>query len=151
MRVETDIHIAAPPEAVHDHFADPARIEGSLGAVTRVEILSAIPAGLGARWRETRMIFGREGSEEMEITAAERPGRIAVSAASHGAAYETVYTFTPEAGGTRVRVSFAGRAETIGARIMAALLGLAMAGSVRRMLARDLADRKAAIEGRVPA
>jgi uncharacterized membrane protein len=61
MRVGASIDISAPPEAVWEYVADPGRYLHFMSGVTRWEVVSDDPQGLGARYR---MLF-RVGSAEV--------------------------------------------------------------------------------------
>jgi uncharacterized membrane protein len=61
MRVQAQIDISAPAEMVWDHLTDPARALHFMSGVTRWEVCSPEPRGLGARYR----MLMRVGSAEM--------------------------------------------------------------------------------------
>jgi uncharacterized membrane protein len=61
MRVGASIDISAPPEAVWEYVADPGRYLHFMSGITRWEVVSDEPQGLGARYR---MLF-RVGSAEV--------------------------------------------------------------------------------------
>ncbi|MFL5821031.1 MAG: SRPBCC family protein [Solirubrobacteraceae bacterium] len=61
MRVGAAIDISAPAEAVWEHVSDPERYLHFMSGVTRWEVVSDEPRGLGARYR---MLF-RVGSAEV--------------------------------------------------------------------------------------
>ena len=68
------ISVNAPCEQVFDVFADfknaPARVDG----IEKVEMVTGDDVGVGTKFRETRVMFGRESTEEMEVTEFE-PGK----------------------------------------------------------------------------
>jgi uncharacterized membrane protein len=61
MRVSAQIHILAPPERVWATVSDPERVLMFMSGVTRWEVCSDEPTGLGARY----MILLRVGSAEV--------------------------------------------------------------------------------------
>jgi hypothetical protein len=61
MRVNANTRIAAPIEGVWAIVSDPSRALGFMSGITRWEVASEPPAGLGARYR---MLF-RIGSAEV--------------------------------------------------------------------------------------
>ena len=61
MRVTSDIAVAAPVEDVWSIVTDPERVLSYMSGVTRWEVASDLPAGLGARYR---MLF-RVGAAEV--------------------------------------------------------------------------------------
>jgi uncharacterized membrane protein len=61
MRVSAQAHVSAPPESVWAIISDPERMLSFMSGVTRWEVASEEPIGLGARYR---MLF-RVGSAEI--------------------------------------------------------------------------------------
>jgi uncharacterized membrane protein len=61
MRVAGQVHVSAPPQAVWAIISDPERMLSFMSGVTRWEVASDEPIGLGARYR---MLF-RVGSAEI--------------------------------------------------------------------------------------
>jgi uncharacterized membrane protein len=61
MRVRASVTVAAPPERVWAVVSDPGRVLSYMSGVTRWEVVSEEPTGLGARYR----ILMRVGSAEV--------------------------------------------------------------------------------------
>jgi len=61
------INIAAPSALVWSVVTDIERAAENIPAIKSVEILDGPRTGKGLRWRETRVMFGREATEVMEI------------------------------------------------------------------------------------
>jgi uncharacterized protein YndB with AHSA1/START domain len=145
LSVETIIE--APPETVWLYTADLDTWAKTVSAIVKVEKLTDGPVGVGTRFRETRVMFGREASEEMTIVEFAEPHRMAFDADSHGCAYHSVMRFEPHADGhTRAIVEFNASPHTLGARVMSLLMGFMMKGSICKALEGDLADIKQACE-----
>lgn len=102
--------------------------------------------GPGTRWRETRVMMGKEATEAMEITAFDPPHGYTAEAESCGSHYWTRFSFAPDGAGTRVEMTFEGKPLTWSARIMNVLMGWLVTPMVRKCLTQDLADVKAFIE-----
>lgn len=142
-----DTLIDAPAETVWAHAADLDRWAETISAITKVEKLTDGPVGVGTRFRETRVMFGREASEEMTIVEFNEPSRISFDAASHGAEYHSVMRFDPvDAGRTRAVIEFHAKPVSFGAKVMSLLMGPMMKGSISKALTQDLVDMKAACE-----
>ncbi len=139
------VTINADPETVFRACTDLARAPDRIEAITRIEVLTEGPVGVGTRFRETRMMFGREASEEMEIVEFDPPRSFVMTAESHGMRYRTAHRFVPDRGGTRVEIEFSGRAVSLGAKLLLPL-GALMMGACRKALKKDLADVKRAVE-----
>ena len=146
MQVERDV--AAPPDAVWAVITD---LEGSAEIISAIMSVERIGADsgfeVGTRWKETRKLFGREGTEEMEVTAIDEGRSYAVEADGSGAHYTSVMTIEPSGDGCRLSMSFESEPTTFIARIGAAF-GKLLEGSTRKMLATDLDEIAAAAEAR---
>ena len=137
--------IDAPVERVFEVFTDLDHISERVKGVKLIESLTAGEFNLRTRWRETRHILGRDVSEEMKVTAFEKNRGYTVSDDSHRARVDTVYSFEPADGGTRVSIEFTLDTRALTARFMAPL-GWAMSGRIRDALTHDLDDLKRAAE-----
>lgn len=130
-------HVAAPQETAFAVFTDLAGTANHIDAIKKIEILTPLPVGNGTRWRETRLIHGRDCTEELEITAFDAPALFAAEAASAGTHYVTTFTFEPAGdGATEVTMAFEAHPQKFVARV----LGLLMAPFVRRMMLNALED-----------
>jgi carbon monoxide dehydrogenase subunit G len=137
--------IDAPVEEVFALFTDFAQAAGRIPAITKLELLTPGAIGVGTRFRETRMMFGREATEEMEITAFE-PGRsYEISCHSCGAMFHTTFRFDPEGTGTIVSATFTTRALSWFAWLMKPLSALMMP-MMRKCVAKDIEDLKKVAE-----
>jgi uncharacterized protein YndB with AHSA1/START domain len=139
--------IRAPIDVVFGVFADIEHAADHLSGIEAIEIVSDVRLGLGTRWRETRMMFGRPTTEEMEITEFEPPTRYSVGSDSRGTRYQTVFEFA-EGGGegvTEATMIFGGRPVSIGARLLSPL-AFVFAGQVRKMIEADMDDLVVACE-----
>lgn len=138
--------VNASPERTFAVFSNVAAAEHYLSAVTRVEVLSDGPTGAGTRWRETRVMMGREATEEMWIETFDPPRAYSVAAESAGTRYLTTFTFAPDGSGTEVEMAFTGTPVTLLARVLGAIMAPMMMGAMRKALAQDMDDLKAVAE-----
>ena len=137
--------IAAPPEVVFRRAADFANAPQAIKGIVKVEMLTSGPVGVGTKFRETRIMFGREATEQMEVTAFEPPHRYALGAESHGSRYHSVLTFRPSGQGCEVEMTFDCTPVTFFAKVMSVLMR-PMMKSIAKVCAKDLDDLKATIE-----
>jgi len=140
--------IAAPVDRVFALSTDVEGWPGRIKGITKVEKLTPGPVGAGTRFRETRVMFGKAATEEMEFTRFEPNAAYTVGCESCGASYLSTFTFRPEGGGTRLTVEFDCRPRSFFARLLLWPLGLLMRGMLRKCIQRDLDDLKAAAEGK---
>lgn len=138
-------HIAAPPERVFQLSTDIESWAERISGIVKVEVLTQGPVGVGTRFRETRIVFKKESTEEMEFTAFEPGKHYAVGAISCGCQFETRFDFVPDEGGTRVEMKMESKPLTFMAKLMSPI-GALMAGSMRKMIEKDLDELKAAAE-----
>lgn len=147
--LEVSREIAAPAALVWSLITD---LDGSAERLSGVESLERISGpefGVGTRWRETRKMFGREATEEMEVTGVEPGSAYTVEAASHGSRYHSQLQVTPTGEATStLTMRFAAEPQGALAKVMAATLGRLFTGATRKAIAQDLDDIAAAAEGR---
>ncbi len=141
----------------HEVAASPAVVWSIVvGMDDWVETIDAIEAverlddgdgfGLGTTWRETRTMFGKLATEDMEVTEYEDGVRYATSAESHGSKYFSEISVEPTDSGCRLSMGFRGEPQTTFTKVMDATVGRLFMGATRKALAKDLADIGAAAE-----
>ena len=145
-RLEIERTIGAPPATVFERCCDFANSADTVEGIEKVDMLTDGPVGPGTRFRETRIMFGREATEEMEVGVYEPPRRYTLLAESHGARYHSEFLFDEVPQGTRVKLTFDATPVTLFAKVMA-VLTKPMQKKVAELLAKDLDDIKASIEG----
>ena len=137
--------IDSPIENVFQAYSDfgnaAARVEG----IEKVEILTGDSIGVGTRFRETRIMFGRESTEEMEVTEFEPYKKYTVEAYSCGAHFQTVFRFEPSGDATKLDVELNTRNVSLFAKLMSPL-GFLMAGSMKKMFESDIDQLKSYCE-----
>lgn len=143
-------YINAPPERVFEVFADLPNAAGRVSAITRIEMLTDGPVGVGTRWRETRFMFKREATETIEITTFDPPRSYTTLANSCGCRYECSFHFEPHGEGTNVVSKFTWTAQSLLAKLMSPL-GKLMASACIKAFDKDLSELKAHCEQLQPA
>jgi uncharacterized protein YndB with AHSA1/START domain len=139
----TSKFVQASPERTFDAFTDLERAPEVVEAIQALEVLGDGRIGVGTRFRETRIMMKRETTEEMVITAFERPQSYVVEAEACGSAFATTFRFVPENGGTRVDLEMNARPITFLAKLMSPLSGMMM-GACMKQLRGDM-DAMAAV------
>lgn len=147
--VGLSIWIAAPVERVFALATDVAHYAEHIAGISDTTLLTPPPVGLGTRFRETRTLFGRAATEEMEFVAFEPDERYTLRSESCGALYLTTFRFGAEDAGTRLSVEFRAEPRSALVRLLAPLLRR-LQGGVEGCLRADLDDLKRAAEA-VPA
>jgi carbon monoxide dehydrogenase subunit G len=144
--VSCDAHVAAPPNKVFDVFSAIDRAADRVSGIKRIERLTPSPVGVGTRFKETRVMFGKEATEEMTFTAFD-PGRgYTLGAESSGCRYIINFRFEPDGTGTRVTASFTAQPLSTMAKVMGVLMGWMMKRMLTKCLRKDMDELKAAAE-----
>ncbi|MGV6813837.1 MAG: SRPBCC family protein [Phycisphaerales bacterium] len=155
--------VHAPIERVFEIASNIPNAANSIRGIELIETLEEAPpadnnngpVGLGYTWRETRIMFGKEATEDMSITKWSPPNSYTVEARSHGCHYLTELTFKSNSADsnsddhaqpvTTITMSFNATPETMGAKIMMFIFSF-MTKKLVNCLADDLRDIKAAAE-----
>lgn len=138
--------IGASPEVVFAALTDYSKLADVLSAVVAFELLTDGPLGKGTRFRETRMMFGREATEEMEITEWDPPNGFVLEADNHGAHYRTAHTIQTSGDGSLLTFTFGATGANLFAKIMCVVMGPLMKKTLVRCIQQDLAELKQHLE-----
>ncbi len=148
MQMSADINIAATPERVWQVITDIEHCDQTISGIQAVEVLEKPETGLvGLKWKESRIMFGKEATETMWITEAEENAYYQTRAENHGAVYISRMSIKPDGDGSHLQMSFRGEPQTLVARILSVLTGWMMVGSMKKLINQDLEDIKARAEG----
>ena len=77
MRSGASIEIAAPPQAVWDFVSDPSKALHYMAGITRWEVVSDKPQGLGARYRMLLRVRSAEVGGLVEVVEYDEPRDLA--------------------------------------------------------------------------
>ncbi len=146
MKLVLEETIAAPVQLVFELFTDLNHAAEHIEAITKLEVIGKGPIGKGTRFRSTRVMMGKEATEEMEITAFDPPRSYRMEATAAGTRFATVYKF--EGGQRETRVSMETTTEPLSflAKIMGRLMGKLMVGQMTKAMTADHADLKRTAE-----
>ncbi len=137
--------VHAPTDVVFDVFADIDHAPDRIDQIVKVERLTDGPIGLGTRWRETRVVFKKHATEELEITGFESGRSYTVGCESCGCEYACTFRFEPEGDGTRVDFEMEYRPVTFFAKLMTPLSVL-MSGAMKKCMEKDIDQLTVAAE-----
>ena len=134
-------NVDAPADIVWAIITDLDRSPEIIDGIDSIERLDTGSGfDVGTRWRETRTMFGRQATEELEITAVEPGTSYTVEADGHGAHYVATMSLEPVGDRTRLNMTFEAQPDGLVSKVMANTLGRLMLGSTRKALQRDLDD-----------
>lgn len=131
--------LPAPPERVFQALTDLDGAARWMPGLVGIERVGEVRQGMGARWRETRKVFGKEATEELEVTHYNAPSHFAVridgsKGTSGRGIYDFDYRLAQRVGGTQVRVT--GKLD--GLSPMMRLLAPLIKHSFKTLCAKDL-------------
>ena len=136
-----------PVERVFEVFTDLEHAAERVSNIQKIEVLTTGGFQLGTRWLETREVLTQLDTAEMEVTAFVHNRTYTITHHKAGTRIDTVFTFAPFGDGTRVLIEFGLEAHGLPPGLLAPL-GWAIAGKVRDVISRDLADLKTSLEAR---
>ena len=140
------VDIDASPQEVFGVVSDIENSHEHIEGIAKVEMLTEGEVGVGTKWRETRIMMKRESTEEMEITAFERPSHYSVYCDSAG--YDMEWTMRVEAKneGSKLCLNMSSKPRTIIGKMMTPVEWLMVAIWAKKCVVKDLDDIKRFIE-----
>lgn len=139
--------VHADPERVFQVFTDLRNAPDRVGGIEAIELLKDGPVGVGTRWNETRVVFGKSCTEELRMTAFDAPRSYTVGCTANGSEFTTVFRFVPEGDGTRVELDLSVKPLTFFAKV-ASPMSTMMLKACQKAVESDLDDLAAVCEGR---
>lgn len=122
-------------------------LANNVSAITSIELLTPGDVGIGSKYKETRVMFGKESSETMEITQFLPSNSFREEAQSNGMHYVTEWKFIAEGDKTTVSIDFSGKPTTLTARLLDVFFSFMTNGMKKAFLA-DMNDLKNILENR---
>lgn len=143
--ITVEKQVNAPPDRVFALSSDFATMPERIPAIKKVEMLTDGPVRVGTRFKETRVMLGKEATETMEVTAFDPPRGYNLGANSCGCIYDSRIEIVPNGNGTNISITFVGTPVSFFAKLMSPFSKL-FAGTLRKCLDGDLEAIKAAAE-----
>lgn len=122
--------IAAPPDRVFTTVAHVDEFAKALPNVTGVEFLTDVRSGVGTRFRETRVMRGREGTTELEVTEYVPNESIRLVSDAGGTIWDTVFTVAADGSSTRLTMVMEARPYKTLARLINPLISRAVTKAI---------------------
>jgi uncharacterized protein YndB with AHSA1/START domain len=102
--------LPAPPERVFQALTDLDSAAEWMPGFVGIDRVGDVRQGVGTRWRETRIIYGKEVTEEIEVTHYHPPSHLGIRIdGSKGTSGRGVFAFdyklAQRVGGTEVRLT----------------------------------------------
>ena len=124
--------IESSADVVFRTVADIGRFSQAVPHIVNVEFLSELRSGVGTRFRETRVMDGREASTELEVTEYVENDHVRIVSETGGAIWDTVFTVSPAGEGTELTMVMDARPQTLSARLAVPLMLRMVKGAVAK-------------------
>ena len=135
--------IDAPIDRVFATVSDIRNMSEALPHVIRYEFLTEQQSGEGTRFREVRLMQGREEETELEVTEFVENDHVRMVSDSHGTIWDTVFKVREDGDQTRLTMTMDARPYKLMQRIMVPLIK----GMVTKAVDNDMDMVKAYCEG----
>lgn len=126
--------IDAPLERVFDTVAHIENFAKAVPQIVATEFLSDVTSGVGTRFRETRLMHGREATTELEVTEYAENERVRIVADAGGTVWDTVFTVSPDSDGVQLTLTMDARPY----RLLSRVVNPFIKGFVRRAIESDM-------------
>ena len=114
--------IAAPLDLVFQTVSDVRNFRDAVPHIKKVEFLSDQQVGAGTRFRETRLMNGREHAVEIEVAEYVENDRVRMISDAGGTIWDTMFTVSESAGSVTLGMTMNIEPHTLLARMMAPLI-----------------------------
>jgi hypothetical protein len=146
MQIELAKAVAAPPVDAFAIVANEADWPQIINSIRGIEVLTPGPVRAGTRLREHRIMFGREGAQELEVAAIEPPHRLRLWGDDPDLSYQLDHVIDAiYGGGCRIMLIFRSRSGTPVGRAVQPFMTPFMGITLRDELEQDLSDLAAAV------
>lgn len=133
-RITAKRTIDAPVDEVFKTVCDINNYSKAIPEIVKTEIISDVKSGVGVRFRETRLMKGKEVTEEMEVTEFVENDHVRIVCDSHGTVWDSVFKVTPAEGKTELTLTMDANAH----QFMAKLMNPMIKGVIGKALERDM-------------
>lgn len=136
--------IKAPIDVVFRTVADISQFSQAIPHIVKVEYLSDIKVGVGTRFRETRLMKGKETPTELKVTEYIENDRARLVADSHGTVWDTLFVVAGDGDQTKLTITM----DAISRNLLTKVVVFMISGMVRKAIERDMDSVKAYCEKR---
>lgn len=129
-----EVTIKAPLEMVFETISNPTGFQKASPQIQNIEFLSEQHAGEGTRFKETRIMRGKEVSTILEITEFEKNDFVRMVSEAGGTTWDTLFSVEDEKKGVRLRMQMTAIPNNFLARMANNMIG----GIVRKGIRADM-------------
>ena len=126
--------IKAPIDKVFQTVANINEFSQAIPHIVKVEFLSEATLGIGTRFRETRLMKGKEAATELEVTEYVENERIRLVADSHGTIWDTLFTVESKEGYTELTMTMDAKAY----KLIPKLMNRIVMGMIQKAIESDM-------------
>ncbi|MHC4955584.1 MAG: SRPBCC family protein [Planctomycetota bacterium] len=126
--------INAPVDKVFDTVAHIDNFRKAVPAIVNVEVLSDVKQGVGTRFRETRLMKGKEGTVELEVTEYVENDHVRIVSDTHGTVWDTVFKVTPQGDQTELVMTMDANAH----KLLPKLVNPLIKGMIQKYIEKDM-------------
>lgn len=126
--------IDAPADFVFRTVAEIENYSKAIPHIVDVEFLSDVKSGVGSRFRETRLMMGREASTVLEVTEYVENERVRLVSDEGGTVWDSIFTVRPVDGRTELTLVMDAAPYTFKSRILVPIMKLV----IRMGLVKDM-------------
>lgn len=147
MKVSVDVAIKGSKDAIWRAITDIENSADRISGIQQIEVLENPDKGfVGFKWRETRIMFGKEATEVMWVTDAQDYKGYKTRAESHGAIYISTFLISEREDHCVLTMGFESQAVGIVGKLMDRIFGNVMKKATEKDLLQDLKDIKTYVE-----
>ena len=147
MELSVFVEIEKPLEDVWKAIIDFKNCSNYIESIVKLEIIDEPKDTLiGFKWKETRVMFGKEATETMWITDYVENEFYQTRAESHGSIYISRLSIERVEKHSILTMSFSADAQTFFVKIFSLCMGFVIKGSMKKALIKDLNDIKTHVE-----
>lgn len=130
--------IAAPIDRVFDTVSRIEQFSQAVPHITNVEFLTEQQHGVGTRFKETRVLKGREQSTELEVTEYVENEKVRMVADQGGTVWDTVFSVEPilAQGKNQTRLTMVMDAKAH--KLMARIINPLIKGMIAKFIEQDM-------------
>ena len=147
MELSVFVEIEKSIEDVWKAIIDFENCSNYINSIVDIEIIDNPKDTLiGFKWKETRVMFGKEATETMWITDYVENNYYQTRAESHGSIYISRVSVERVGENSKLTMSFSAEAQTFLVKIISVCMGFIIKGSMKKALLKDLNDIKNHLE-----
>ena len=126
--------ISAPLDRVFDCVAHVENFQKAVPGIVNIEFLSDEHSGVGTRFRETRLMNGKEVTVELEVTEYVENEHIRIVSDTHGTVWDTVFRVSPAADQTTLDMTMDAKAY----KLLPKLTNPLVKGMIQKAVEKDM-------------